>query len=398
MIEELLSEEKQVFLSTYNRVPVEIERGEGVYLYDKDGTRYLDFFSGLAVNALGYAHPRIVEAVSAQIAKYAHMSNNYITKPQVELAKKLLAISGMGKVFLTNSGTESVEAAIKLIRLKMGSEKTIFSLTDGFHGRTYGALTLTARPKYQNGFEPLLPGISHIKFNDCDDLVEKGNKHTAAIVLEFLQGEGGVNEVSRKFVTLLESLRNKYGFILVSDCIQCGIGRTGKAFSHDYYGIKPDIIVVAKALGGGLPLGALLVAKHLEDVFTVGKHGTTFGGNPVCCAAGLIVLEEVFDNKLVDRVAELGDYLKEQLSTLTDKFPSVIKEVRGRGFMLGVELCFPGKPIVDELLKRGILANCTHETVLRLLPPLIMEKEQIDEFLGVFGKVISGYNSSVPAE
>lgn len=384
----LFDTEKKLFLNTYNRIPIEISHGSGVHLFDKEGNRYLDFFSGLAVNALGYAHPGIIQAVCKQIQMFAHLSNNYITEVQIEFTELLLKYSGMSKAFLTNSGTESIEGTIKLLRKHYGAEKKIFSLTGSFHGRTYGAVTLTGKEKYTKGFEPLLPGIEHIYFNDVEDLQHKVNKNTAALFIEFIQGEGGINVVSEEFVKELVKLRDEYGFALVSDEIQTGIGRTGKPFAFSHYNIEPDIIVSAKAIGGGLPLGAILVSPKFENDFTPGIHGTTFGGNPVCCAAGKVVIEEVFKNGLMEKVYILGNYLYDQLVELKNLYPNDIKEIRGKGFMLGVEMKYPGNEIVSKMRERKVLTNCTNSTVLRLLPPLISTKNDIDFFLYNFHKVL----------
>ncbi len=381
MTASIFDKEKELFVHTYNRIPLEIERGEGIYLIDKSGEKYMDFFSGLAVNALGYAHPKIVAAVSKQISKFGHLSNNFITDIQIEFTELLLKYSGMSKVFLTNSGTESIEGALKLIRMKFGPNKKIYALTDSFHGRTYGAMTLTGREKYRKGFEPFLPNISHIIFNSIEDLNLNVDENTAAVFLEFIQGEGGINVVSEEFAMRLVELREKYGFAIVSDAIQCGIGRTGKPFSHNHLGVVPDIIVTAKAIGGGLPLGAFLVSEKYADVFQVGKHGTTFGGNPVSCAAGKVVLTEVFENGLITQVKELGDYFMSELNKLKSEFPDDIKEVRGRGFMIGIELNYEGAEIVKEMRNRKILINCTNLNVLRILPPLITESDHLDIFI-----------------
>ncbi len=377
----ILNLEKELFLHTYNRLPIEISHGSGVNLIDKEGNRYLDFFSGLAVNALGYSHPKIVQAVCTQIQKFAHLSNNYITDVQIEFTELLLKYSGMSKAFLTNSGTESVEGTLKLLRKHYGPDKTIYSLTGSFHGRTYGAVTLTGKEKYTNGFAPLLPGIDHINFNNVSDLTRKIGKNTAAVFVEFIQGEGGINVVSEEFAQELINLRNEFDFAIVSDEIQSGIGRTGKPFACNHHNIKPDIIVSAKAIGGGLPLGAILVSEKFDNVFTPGIHGTTFGGNPVCCAAGKVVLEEVFENGLMDKVYELGNYLSNQLGEIKLMFPEDINEIRGKGFMQGIELNYPGNDIVKKMRERKVLTNCTNNTVLRLLPPLISEKNDIDFFL-----------------
>ncbi len=301
----LLEREKKYFLNTYSRIPLDITYGEGSYLYTSDGEKYLDFFSGLGVNALGHSHPKIIKAINEQVEKFSHISNYYITEIQIEFAELLLKHSRMEKVFLTNSGTEAIEASIKLLRKRYGPNKKIYSLTNSFHGRTYGALSLTAREKYRESFKPLLPGIYHLDFNNLDDLRQNVDETTAAVFLEFLQGEGGINFVSQEYINLLKDLRDKYGFAIVADEIQSGIGRTGKGFAFEHFKITPDIIISAKAIGGGLPLGALLTSSNYADIFVPGDHGTTFGGNPVACAAGKIVLDEVFENNLVNSVANM---------------------------------------------------------------------------------------------
>jgi predicted acetylornithine/succinylornithine family transaminase len=377
------------FIPTYKRIAIDLAAATGAYLIDKNNIRYLDLFAGLGVNALGYAHPKILKAVTEQISNFGHLSNYFITDVQNNLAVKLLSISNMDKLFFTNSGTETTEAALKLVRKKFGPDKIIFSLTNSFHGRTYGALSLTARTNYRKGFEPFLTNIGTIEFNNTEDLKKQINQNTAAIFIEFIQGEAGINEVSNNFVSELNRLKEKFNFLVVADEIQSGIGRTGKAFAYNYYDILPDIILVAKAIGGGLPLGAMLVNKNLSNVFFQGDHGTTFGGNPVSCAAGLIVLEEIFENGLLEKVSELGSYLKDQLKIIQNKYIQIIKDVRGKGFMIGIELRSPCKTIVDEMLKRKILINCTNSNVIRLLPPLIIDKEQINYFLENFEDVIS---------
>ncbi len=384
----LLEREKKYFLNTYNRIPLEVIHGEGVYLYTSDGKKYLDFFSGLGVNALGYSHPKIIKAIKDQSEKFAHLSNYYITDIQMEFAELLLKHSGMKKIFLTNSGTEAIEAALKLLRKKYGSDRKVFSLTNSFHGRTYGALSLTARGKYREAFKPLLPGIYQLDFNNLDDLKQKIDKTTSAIFLEFIQGEGGINLLSQEYINLLKDLRDNYGFAVVADEIQSGIGRTGKAFAFEHFKIIPDIIVSAKAIGGGLPLGALLTSGDYADVFIPGDHGTTFGGNPVACAAGKVVLDEVFENDLVGSVAKLGEYFIQKLNELKELYPDKIKEVRGKGFMIGIEILNSGKEIVEQMRERNILINSTNVNTLRILPPLIATKTEIDVFLESFEKVI----------
>jgi acetylornithine aminotransferase len=384
----IFNKDKELFLPTYNRIPLDIDHGEGVHLFDKKGNRYLDFFSGLAVNALGYAHPKIVKAVSEQISKFAHLSNNYITNVQIEFTELLLKYSGMSKAFLTNSGTESIEGALKIIRKKFGPDKKIFALTDSFHGRTYGAMSLTGREKYKAGFEPLLSNMNHIKFNDLNDLEKNIDKDTAAIFLELIQGEGGINLVSKKFIDELLNLKHKFNFVIVSDEIQSGIGRTGKPFAYSHYDFKPDIVVTAKAIGGGLPLGAFLTSPEFTEVFNIGKHGTTFGGNPVSCAAGKVVLEEVFEYGLMNKVADLGSYFLNQLDEIQKMFQDDIKNIRGKGFMIGIELNYECAEFVEKMRERKVLINCTNNNVLRILPPLISTKNDIDFFLFNFHEIL----------
>ena len=294
----------------------------------------------------------------------------------------------MSKVFLTNSGAETVEAAIKGIRRLKGSEGEIFSLTNSFHGRTYGALSLTDRKEYKKGFEPLLPKLRTIKFNDEEDLQKKINEKTAAVFVEFLQGESGVKLISTLFVKLLTELKQKYNFTIVADCIQSGVGRTGKPFAFNHFEFMPDIILIAKAIGGGLPLGAMLTKSEFNESFSYGSHGTTFGGNPVSCAAGLIVLEEVFENGLMKNAEELGNYFKNELVELKKLFPDKMKEIRGLGFMIGVEMNDNCTLLIEKLMKKNVLATCTNKNVLRLLPPLITSKNDIDFFLYNFHEVL----------
>lgn len=384
----IFEKERELFLHTYNRLPIEIERGEGVHLIDKSGNRYLDFFSGLAVNALGYSHPGVIAEVMKQMTIFSHLSNNFIADVQVELAGLLIKHSRMSKLFFTNSGTEAIEGTLKLIRKSYGPDKKIFSLTDSFHGRTYGALSMTNREKYRKGFAPLLPNIGNIIFNDLTDLENKIGEDTAAVFLEFLQGEGGLNLISNEFADRLGELRDKFGFAIVADEIQTGIGRTGKPFGFMHYNLSPDVVVVAKAMGGGLPLGAFLTSDKFADTFSAGNHGTTFGGNPVCCSAGIVVVKEVLENGLMEQVAELSDYFISELNQLAEKFPTKIKEVRGRGFMIGVEMTEPCAPLVKKMLERRVLTNCTNERVVRILPPLIATKEDIDFYLYNFNEVI----------
>lgn len=379
-----LDREAQYFFHTYKRIPLEIDRGEGVYLFTSDGKRYLDMFAGLAVNALGYAHPRIIEAIGRQSRKYIHLSNYYLQEPQIRLAELLVKYSGYPKVFFGNSGTEAIEGAVKIAR-RWGSKKgksEIISFTNAFHGRTMGALSMMDRPKYREGYEPFLENFRIVKFNDTAALRKIVDSKTLAIVLEFIQGEGGIYPVTAGFADELEELRKRFGFLLIADEIQSGIGRTGKLFGFQHYHVSPDIVVVAKPLGGGLPLGAILGSTAVADVLEPGVHGTTFGGNPVACAAGIVVLEEMFEHGVMNKAAEMGKILTARLLELKKEFPGIVKEVRGFGLMVGMELTRECETIVADLRERGVLLNCTNQNVLRFLPPLIIETVHIDETVG----------------
>ncbi|MCX6120180.1 MAG: aspartate aminotransferase family protein [Ignavibacteriales bacterium] len=383
MSESIFEKESKYFFHTFHRLPLEIDRGEGIYLYTKDGKRYMDFFGGLAVNALGYNHPRITDAIEKQIHRYIHLSNYYVQDKTVELAERIIAASGYKRIFFSNSGTEAVEGAIKIARKwGRGTEKTrLLNLSNSFHGRTMGALSLTERPAYREGYEPFLPNTDSIEFNNVGDLQAKVNGQTLGVILEFIQGEGGINIISKEFVQELKTLHEKYGFLVIADEIQAGVGRTGKFFGFEHYDIHPDIVVIAKAIGGGLPLGAILGNDKVADVLTYGTHGTTFGGNPVACAAGCAVMEEIIDKGLMKQAGIIGEYLKSKARELQKQFPAIITEVRGYGCMLGIDLSRGGQPVVDELLNRGILINCTNTTVLRFLPPYIITQEQCDQLM-----------------
>jgi acetylornithine aminotransferase len=390
--QDLFQKEDQYFFHTYHRLGLDIDRGEGVYLFAKDGKRYLDFFGGLAVNALGYNHPRVNQAIINQVHRYIHLSNYYVQEPQVRLAEKLIKATGFKKVFFGNSGTEAVEGAIKLARKwgKTNGKINLIGLSNSFHGRTMGALSLTERPKYREGYEPFLPNVGHIEFNNVAQLRSAVNEQTLGVILEFIQGEGGVFVVSPEFASALNELRQKFGFLIIADEIQAGMGRTGKFFGFENLGMHPDIVVIAKAIGGGLPLGAFMGNERVADVLTYGAHGTTFGGNPVACSAGVAVLEEILDKGLMKQAGEIGGYLKKEFEALKEQFPTLIKEVRGHGCMLGVDLTQDGQPIVDKMQDRGYLVNCTHQTVLRFLPPYIITKEHCDSMVGELKDVLRG--------
>ncbi len=396
---EMRDKESQYILHTYKRLPIEIDHADGVYIYSKDGKRYLDFFGGIAVNALGYNNKRVNAAVIDQVNRFMHVSNLFYVDSQIELAELLCKLSGYSKLFMSNSGAEAIEAAVKIAR-KWGSarEKTgLLALSNSFHGRTMGALSLTDRAKYRQGFGPFLQDVDHVAFDSVSDLRSKISASTAAVFVEFVQGEGGVNVLSDQFVEELFSLKRKHGFLVVADEIQAGIYRTGKLFSFEHYGVRPDIVTVAKPLGGGLPLGGVLVDKDVEDVLGYGMHGTTFGGNPVACAAGLATLRELTEKRLDLHVDKVGGYLKMKLLELRNEFPDFITEVRGLGLMVGVECKTECSEIVAALLQKGILANCTNGNVVRLLPPLTVEDEHVDMLIAKLRETILE-NAKVPAK
>lgn len=378
----LIDREHSSIFQTYKRLPVEIDHAEGCRVYAKDGTVYLDFLGGIAVNALGHSHPRIIDAVCKQAHKFMHVSNYFYQEPQIELAEKLKNISGFDRVYFCNSGSEAFESAVKLVR-KWGNPQgktEIIGFTGGFHGRTYAPLSVMDRPLYKDGMEPFLPNNRVMPFNDSKALREAVNRNTCAVALEFLQGEGGVTFATDEFVDTIEDLRREYGFLLIADEVQAGGGRTGTFFGYQHFNIRPDVVTMAKAIGGGLPLGATLAREEVARVWKAGMHGTTYGGNALACVAGLVVLEEL-EHGISDNVLTVGNYLKSKLTELQGEFPNVIIELRGHGMMQGIVVNGEALPIVTALLARGVIANATAGNVIRLLPPLTITNADVDEFI-----------------
>jgi acetylornithine/N-succinyldiaminopimelate aminotransferase len=391
-----LEQEHTRFFHTYKRLPLEIERGEGVYLVGKDGRRYLDMFAGIAVNALGYGHEGLIRAIEEQIRRYIHISNYFLQDAQLELAGLLLQDSGFDKVFFGNSGTEVVEGAMKLAR-KWGAargKREIVACAGAFHGRTMGALSLMDRPGYRDGFGPFLDRCRSLEFNNPERLREAVGEETAAVILEFIQGEAGILPASEAFVAELMALKERFGFLVIADEIQSGLGRTGSMFAFQHYPVRPDIALLAKPLGGGLPLGAILGSEALSGVLEPGNHGTTFGGNPVACAAGAVLLKALNAGGLMRNVAVVGDRLRSDLADLQQRFPTLVRDVRGRGLMLGVELTIPYEPVVTALREEGVLVNGTAERVVRIVPPLILGEEHVriatDALHRVLGRISDG--------
>ena len=391
-------------MNTYRRPPVVFVRGRGCYLYDHRGRKYLDFLGGLAVNALGYSHPRLTRVLRRESARAVHLSNLFHHLYQGPLARKLADWSGLERVFFTNSGTEAIEGAIKLARLaahKRGTEgKTrILALENSFHGRTFGALSITHPSKYREPFAPLVPGVEFVRFNDLADLEAKFDDSVCAIVIEPIQGEGGIFPVSTPFWTRARDLASHYGAALIADEIQSGLGRTGRAFAYQRHTGLPDIVVIAKPLAGGLPLGAIVARESFAESFSPGLHGSTFGGGPLACAVALEFLSVVEDDNLLENVRERGSQLRAELTRIASDF-DFIREVRGEGLICGIELAAEGKPYVEAALREGLIINCTHERVLRLLPPFIVTERQVDEFAQRFRHVLTKTKrpSSVAAE
>jgi acetylornithine aminotransferase len=388
----LKAKESEIFFHTYARLPLEISHGEGVYLYTKDRRRFLDMISGIGVNALGYANARILKAIETQAHKYIHTSNLFLLEPQFKLAEKLLELTGFSKVFFSNSGAEAIEGAMKLARKWASAisedKRQILSLTNGFHGRTYGAVTLTANPKYHKGFEPLLPETGFIEFNDTKDLEAKVSDRTAAVFVEFVQGEGGICSLSKAFADALDRLREKYNFLIVADEVQAGCGRTGKFFSYMHFDIQPDLICAAKPLGGGLPLGAIIGNERVAETFTKGNHGTTFGGNPVACAAGLALIEELLEKDLMNQAVRVGAYLRNRLQQLMYKHIQ-IRAVRQIGLMIGISMSREASFYVEKMLDEGVIINATNTNVIRLLPPLILTEHEAEICISALDKVCS---------
>ena len=394
-MDHLIDEAQQYLMNTYTRQPLIIHKGRGTRVYDPNGKEYLDFVGGVAVNNLGHCHPNVTVAFQKQAQRLVHVSNLYYTVPQVKLARLLVEHSFADKVFFCNSGTEAIEAAIKLVR-KFSHEKygpdrhEIITMEQSFHGRTLAAVTATAQPKYHKGFEPLVPGFRYVPYNDLKAVAQAVSDRTAAVLVEPVQGEGGVRIPDNEYLPGLRKLCDEKGLLLVLDEVQTGIGRTGRLFGYEHYGIEPDIMALAKGLGSGLPIGALLAKDSVARVFTPGSHAATFGGNPLVCAAAIATLEVLLEEGFVlDNCRRMGDYFVERLKGLQQRHPCVVS-VRGQGLLVGMELAIDGKPIVQDCLEEGILINCTMDRVLRFVPPLIVLKEEIDLLInrldGIFKK------------
>jgi acetylornithine/N-succinyldiaminopimelate aminotransferase len=399
--------EKKLLLNTYERNPVLFVSGQGVHLRDENGHDYLDLLSGIGVSALGYGHPAVEEAIDRQSKRLLHTSNLFYHEGTAELALRLTEISGLDRVFLCNSGTEAWEAALKLARANAGRRRSagsrigtrFLALEHSFHGRSMGAVATTHKLKYREPFEPVMPGVEFVRFNDVDDLRAKFSDDICAICIEPVQGEGGIHPVSREFFATARELCNSTGALLLADEIQSGLGRTGKWFAYQHYGILPDVITIAKPIANGIPMGAMLCTNNAALAFTPGMHGTTFGGGPLACAVAIAVIDTIKRENLLEHVHDVGEFFHEELSKLAARHDCIV-DVRGIGLMLGVELSSAdlAKRVAAQLMDRHIIVNRTSETVLRFLPPFILEPKHVETVIKALDEVVSAtYAGAAPA-
>ena len=392
--DEVVKLEKQFLIPTYDRLPVFAVRGEGCYLYDAQGKKYLDFLGGLAVNSLGYAHPEVLAALRDEAETLLHVSNLLYHAYQGPLARKLTSLAGLDRAFFANSGTEAIEGTLKLARAYARRQQEaaprleVLAVENSFHGRTFGALSVTWPEKYRQPFEPLVPGMRFVRLNDAAHLRESFTPQVGAVLLEVIQGEGGVVELSEEFLATAQDLCQKHHALLICDEIQCGLGRAGRFFAFRKFGLRPDVVVVAKPLAAGLPLAAILAREEGAQAFSPGMHGTTFGGGPLQCRLALQVLEILERPGFLEHVREVGAYFRAQLEKMRDEL-GVIREVRGDGLMLAAELFLPGSGVVRQALEAGAILNCTQEKVLRFLPPLIIERCHVDEFVSILRPILA---------
>jgi acetylornithine/N-succinyldiaminopimelate aminotransferase len=376
-------------IPNYTRLPRVIVKGDGCYCYDADGNEILDMFPGWAVSAIGHCHPRVVEALRKQAGELLHIDNTFYSEPQGVLAKMLSERAFGGKCFFCNSGAEANEAALKLARLHTSAEKYKFITAEGsFHGRTIATVSATAQPKYHEGFLPLLPGFVYIPFNDIEALEAAFSDEVAAVMVEPIQGEGGINVAAKEFLETARQLCDQNGAVLIFDEVQTGLGRTGKWFGYQHYDVKPDIMTMAKALGGGVAIGAIMATEEVSASLVPGKHASTFGGNALACAAAVAVIEAIEADNLLENTVRIGQYTKDKLEQLKQKH-YIIDSVRGTGLMIGVQLNSPGAAIADTCLEKGLRINCTSGTVLRFMPPMIAEEKHIDDAIEILDAVLT---------
>ncbi len=383
--QELIKIEDDYFINTFTRQPIVLDHGEGVKVTDIDGNEYLDMFAGIAVNALGHNHPKLVKAIQEQAEKLIHISSIYYNEPALIYAKKLIEMTSFDRIFYANSGAEANEGAIKLA-VKYTGKSEVISTVESFHGRTVVTLAATGHEHYHEPFKAILPkGFINVPYNDIEAIKEAITENTAAIIVEPIQGEGGINIPDMEYLKEIEKICHEKGIVFIVDEVQTGFGRCGTLFAHELFDVKPDIMTMAKGIGGGVPMGGILATEKVASAFVPGDHGTTFGGGPLVCAAANAVLDTIVDENILDNVNEVGDYFISELKKL-DK--DVIAEVRGKGLMVGLELTKPGAEYVDKLREAGFLINCTADKVLRFVPPLIITKEEVDEFVKALDEIL----------
>lgn len=393
-IRKFLEESNLYLMNTYSRMPLVLRKGRGIRVWGVDGKEYLDFVGGIAVNVLGHCHPRVVVAIQKQAQRLIHISNLYYNEPQVKLAKLLVENSFADKVFFCNSGAEANEGAIKLARKyakenMKGQRYEIITALNSFHGRTLATLTATGQEKFQRGFEPLVPGFRYVEFNNLKALESAIDEKTCAVMLEPIQGEGGVRLPSTDYLRGVREICDSHGILLILDEVQTGIGRTGRLFAYEHYGIEPDIMTLAKGLGNGIPIGALLTTDKVATTFQPGSHASTFGGNPLCCAAAIATIETILeDGFILDQCRRMGEYLLQGLIELKQEYSSIIIDVRGLGLIIGMEMSLDCTEIVRDCIERGVIINCTAGNVLRFTPPLIVQKKDIDHMLDILDDVL----------
>ncbi|MCX6089528.1 MAG: aspartate aminotransferase family protein [Candidatus Atribacteria bacterium] len=390
--EEIINSEQEYMLQTYARLPLAIVRGEGCTVYDPEGNAYLDGVAGIAVNLLGYHYQPVIDAVCEQAGELIHASNLYYTVPQVELAKKLVNRSGFSKVFFNNSGAEANEVALKMARFygrrKYGNRYKFISLSRSFHGRTFMTLAVTAQEKFHHDLEPLASGVRYADLNDLASLCQVLDDEVCGIIVEPVQGEGGVYPAEKEFLEAVRALCDEKDLILIFDEVQCGMGRTGRFFAFETYGVKPDVITLAKGLGGGFPIGAIIVGEKIVSITKKGDQGSTFGGNPVCAKAAGVMVDAVSQPELLAMVRERGEYLKKELHLLRQEFPGVVTDFRGLGLMWGIDIPGKAKKCVELMLHQGILVNAANDDTIRLLPPLIIKESELALIMNGFRKVL----------
>jgi acetylornithine/N-succinyldiaminopimelate aminotransferase len=376
-------------IGNYTRLPRVIVKGEGCYLFDVDGKKILDMFPGWAVSGIGHCHPKVVEAIRKQAGELLHIDNTLYSEPQGILAKLLSERAFGGKSFFCNSGAEANEAALKLARLYASGKKYKFITAEGsFHGRTFATLTATAQPKHHEGLLPLLPGFIYVPFNDIKALESAFSDEVAAVMVEPIQGEGGINVATKEYLQAIRRLCDENGALMILDEVQTGIGRTGKWFAYQHFDVEPDMMTLAKALGGGVAIGAMMATEEVAASLVPGKHASTFGGNALACAAAIAVIEAIEEDNLLQNAVEIGQYAKDKLEQLKQKHP-IVDHIRGIGLMIGIQLKGSGKEIVEKCLEKGLRINCTNETVLRLMPAMIVTKKEIDQAVDILDDVLS---------